>query len=412
MAIERLTALGVSRLREPGMYPDGGNLWVQVSPSGTKSWALRYTLNGKARQAGLGSLLDLTLSEARDLAREARRLLKEGRDPIEERRAKLAAQRADVAKTLTFKQAAERFIAAHKAGWKSEKHAEQWTATLTSYAYPVVGDLAASAIDTALVLKVLEPIWTGKPETASRVRGRVESVLSWATARGYRTGPNPAAWRGHLDRLLPAKSKVKKVRNHPAVPIDEVPALTAALRASPSSSSSALQFMLLTAGRTGEIIGATWHEIDTNAKTWVVPASRMKGAREHRVPLSDEALAILEALPREDGNPHLFLGGRKGHGLSNMSLLMLLKGLPDFSSYVPHGLRSSFRDWAGERTNFPRELAEQALAHQVGDETERAYRRADALERRRKLMAAWAKFATSEPRSPATDNVIGIRKNA
>jgi len=255
MALEKLSALAVTRAKKPGLYGDGGGLWLQLGPTGGKSWCFRFTLNRKARQMGLGSVADLSLAEARDLAREARRLLKEGKDPIEERRAKLAAQRADHATTLSFKQAAERYISSHKAGWKSEKHADQWTATLTNYAYPIVGDLPVSTVDTTLILQVIEPVWTTKPETASRVRGRIESVLSWATARGYRSGPNPAAWRGHLDRLLPAKAKVKQVRNHPAVPIDEVPALTAALRASPSSSSSALQFMLLTAARTGEVIG-------------------------------------------------------------------------------------------------------------------------------------------------------------
>lgn len=410
MAIERLTALAVSRVSKPGMHADGGNLWLQISPAGTKSWAIRYTLAGKARQMGIGSVLDVSLSEARDMAREARRLLNAGQDPIEERRARQAAKRADDAKTLTFRQAAERFIAAHTAGWRSEKHADQWRATLQNYAHPTLGDLPVSAIDTAMVLTALENVWTAKPETASRVRGRIESILSWAIARGFRTGPNPAAWRGHLDRLLPAKSKVRRVQHHPAVPIDELPALMTALRANPSSSSSALQFMILSAARTAEVIGAVWDEVDLQAKTWVIPAERMKSAREHRVPLSDEAVTILDGLPREKGNPHLFLGGRKGRGLSNMAMLALLKGLPAFSAYVPHGLRSSFRDWCGERTAFPRELAEQALAHVVGDETERAYRRSDALERRRKLMTAWARFATRDPASGgATDNVRPIR---
>lgn len=411
MAIERLTALTVARVSKPGLYSDGGNLWVQVSPSGSKSWAIRFTLNGKSRQMGIGSVSDVTLAEARDVAREARRLLKDGRDPIEERRAKLAAQRADDAKMLTFKQAAERFIESHRAGWKSEKHAGQWSATLSAYVYPVVGDLAVAAIDTGLVLKTLEPIWAQKAETASRVRGRVEAVLSWATARGYRSGPNPAAWRGHLDRLLPARAKVATVRHHPAVPVDDVPKLMAALRKNGSSSALALQFLVLTAARTGEIIGAKWPEFDLKSKTWIVPADRMKSHREHRVPLSDESIAILEELPRESGNQHIFLGGRQGRGLSNMSLLMLMKGMPEFAEYVPHGLRSSFRDWAGSRTAFPRELAEEALAHVVGDQTERAYRREPAVERRRKLMAAWARFSTAEP-TGASNAVIELVRPA
>lgn len=407
MALEKLSALAVARAKTPGLYGDGGGLSLQVGPSGSKSWSFRFTLAGKARQMGLGAVADISLVEARDMAREARRLLRDGKDPIEERRAKLAAQRAEDGRSLTFKLAAERFIESHKAGWKSAKHADQWLATLTTYAFPTLGEISVSAVDTPLVMKAIEPIWIEKPETASRVRGRVESILSWASARGLRSGPNPAQWRNHLDRLLPPKSKVRRVKHHPAVPVADLPAFMAALRENVSSSSRALQFAVLTAARTTEIIKCTWDELDLKARVWNVPSERMKSGRPHRVPLSTEAIAVLEAVPRERGNNFVFLGGKPGKGLSNAAMLELMKGMPPFSEFVPHGCRSTFRDWVFDRTTFGRELAEQALAHVVESDTEAAYKRSDALERRRRLMQAWARFACSPPVSVASgENVV------
>lgn len=361
---------------------------------------------------GLGALADVSLADARDAAREARRLLRDGVDPIEARKARLAVARADSAKTITFQEASKQFIAAQQAGWKSAKHGDQWSATLERYCFPSIGDTRVADIDTGLVLKILEKdqFWETKPETASRVRGRVEAILDWARVRGFRSGDNPARWRGHLDAILPAKAKVKAVRHHPALPIDELPGFWRELRALQSSSARALAFLILTASRTSEVIGARWAEVDMKAKVWTVPGPRMKSGREHRVPLSSAAMTLLQVLPTEQGNPFVFIGAKEGRALSNMALLELMRGLRPESGFVPHGLRSTFRDWAGERTNFPRDLVEHALAHQVGDAVERAYRRGDGLERRRRLMDAWAGFA--EHGSKARQNVVDMRSGS
>ncbi|CAN7401995.1 tyrosine-type recombinase/integrase [Bosea sp. LjRoot237] len=414
MAIERLTALGISRLSKPGMYADGGNLWLQVSPAGTRSWSIRFTINGKARQMGIGSVLDVSLSEARNMAREARRLLNAGEDPIEARKARLEAQLVADAKTLTFKDAAERYLASHKAGWKSEKHAAQWQATLSKFAYPVFGDLSVAAIDTGLVLKAIEPIWKSKAETASRVRGRVESILSWATARGYRSGPNPAAWRSHLDRLLPAKTKVVKVKHFAAMPFDDLPGFMAELRSKDFVSARALEFTILCASRTGETIGARWSEIDLDQALWTLPGERMKAAKPHRVALSERAIKILKGLPREgQGDGYIFMGSRQDRPLSNMALLEALRGMRPDAGLTVHGFRSSFRDWVAECTSFPSEVVEMALAHRVSDAVEAAYRRGDLLVKRRRLAEAWSGFCGAELASAGKGGrVVAIGKRA
>jgi integrase len=395
--IHKLSAAKVARLTKPGAYGDGGNLWLKVTKGDTKagptiwkSWFFRFG----DRWMGLGPLHTVSLAEARDKARRLRAIRLEGIDPIEARRGVRLTARANTAKLITFKDAATKYIAAHKAGWRSEKHAQQWAATLTRYADPIIGDMAVTDIDTAHVLKVLEPIWNSKTETASRVRGRMESVLDWAKARHYRTGDNPARWRGHLDKLLPAKTKVRKVKHHDAMPFADVPAFVAELRDNDSLSARALEFTILTAARTGETIGARWSEIDLAAKVWTVPAERTKSAREHRVPLTERALEILAGLPLEEDNDPVFIGARRGKGMSNMAMLELLRGMIE-NGLTVHGFRSSFRDWAGERTNFPREIAETALAHVLTDKTEAAYRRGDALEKRRQLMAAWARYCAT-----------------
>jgi integrase len=404
----RLTALRVQRAKAPGMYADGGGLYLQVSEGGA-SWIYRYMLNKRAREMGLGPLALFGLSEARAKALDARRLRHEGIDPIEARKAQRMRARLDAAKTTTFGQCAEAYIKAHRAGWRNGKHAAQWEATLATYAGPIIGALPVQAIDTSLVHKVLEPIWATKPETASRLRGRIESILDWAKVRGYREGENPARWRGHMDKLLPPSSKVRKVEHHAALPYAELPGFLVALREHQGIVARALEFTILTAGRTGEVIGARWSEFDLLDKTWTVPAGRMKAGREHRVPLPTRALVILEEMQarRRADDGFVFPGGKPGQPLSNMAFLMLLRrmGRGDLTT---HGFRSSFRDWVAERTNFPSEVAELALAHSVGNPVEAAYRRGDLFEKRRRLMDAWADFCTRAP--PEQGKIVSLAK--
>ena len=397
--IGRLTALKVDKAREPGMYPDGGGLYVRVTPEGTKQWVLRYMLNRRARWMGLGPVALYGLHEAREKAREARRLRHEGVDPIDARRAERARQRLAEAKAVTFKQCAEAYINAHRAGWRNDKHAGQWSATLSTYAYLKIGALPVQAIDTALVLKVLEPIWATKPETAGRLRGRLENILDFAKARGYREGENPARWRGHLDKLLPALSKVRQVEHHAALPYTELPNFLTRLREQEGTSARALEVAILTAARTSEILGARWSEVNILEKTWTIPAERMKARREHRVPLSSRAFAILTEMQaaRESDEPFVFPGGKPGQPLSNMAFLMLLRrmGRTDLTA---HGFRATFKTWASERTSFQNEIVEAALAHTIGGKVEQAYRRGDLFDKRQKLMDAWTNFC-EQPKS-------------
>lgn len=390
--INKLSAAGVAKERAPGLYGDGGGLYLQVAKGGSKSWIFRFMIAGKPRYMGLGSIDTFSLREARERAKEARKLVADGIDPIDARRERVAAARADDAKLVSFSEAAERYIKAHTAGWKNPKHADQWRNTLTTYAYPIIGPISVAKVDTAHIMQIIEPIWTDKTETASRVRGRIESVLDWATARRYRSGENPARWRGHLDKLLPARSKVAKVRHHPAMPYTDLPEFMQRLRALDSISAKALEFTILTAVRTSEAVGATEAEIDFRAKVLTIPAERMKANRPHRVPLSDRALEILKTTPREANNPYVFPGAKRGKPLSNMAMLELLQGMGGTEGLTVHGFRSTFRDWAAERSRCPREIAEAALAHVVKDKTEAAYQRGDLLEKRRRLMAAWGAF--------------------
>ena len=396
--IERLSALKVERVNKPGMYADGGGLYLRVTPEGAKNWVLRYMLDRRPRWMGLGPLALYGLQEARARALDARRKRHDGVDPIEARRAERAQQRLDAAKAITFKECAESYIASHRAGWRNDKHKYQWSATLSTYAYPAIGTLPVQAVDTALVLKVLEPIWTVKPETAGRVRQRIESILDVAKVRGYRDGENPARWRGHLDKLLPARSKVRAVEHHAALPYAQLPALLASLREREAVSARALEFLILTAGRTGEVIGARWGEIDLLDKTWTVPAARMKTHRDHRVPLSARAVAILQDMQeaRDGDNAFVFPGPRPGKPLSNVALLRLLErmGLNDLTV---HGFRATFKTWASERTSTQNEIVEASLAHTIGGKVEQAYRRGDMFEKRRRLMQQWATFCSSPP---------------
>jgi integrase len=389
--IGKLTTVRVRQARRRGLYGDGGGLFLQVSLNGAKSWVFRFKQAGKLRVMGLGAEHTISLSEARDIARECRKLRLIGKDPIEERKAARSAARLEAAKVITFRECAETFMAVHKAGWRNEKHAAQWLATLNAYVYQHLGGLSVQAVDVAVVMKVLEPIWNEKPETASRVRGRIESILDWAIARGYRRGENPARWRGHLENLLPKRSKVRRIEHHAALPYSELGAFMAELRRQEAVGARALEFTILTAARTGEVIGARWDEFNVAERLWTISPERMKAGKEHRVPLSDAAMAIIHRMQLIRVGEFVFPGAKRGRPLSSMAMLMVMRrmGRGDLTT---HGFRSSFRDWAAERTNFPAEVAEMALAHTVSDKVEAAYRRGDLFQKRRQIMGAWASF--------------------
>jgi integrase len=402
----KLTAVAVSNKTKRGRYADGGGLYLQVSEWGTKAWIFRYMIAGRARTMGLGDIHTFSLKEARDRARAARQLLADGIDPLLEKQKRKDAARIEAARSITFNDAAERYIKAHQAAWKNGKHAEQWRNTLATYAGSIFGELPVAEIDTALVMRVLDPIWRDKTETASRVRGRVECVLDWAAVQGYRTGENPARWKGHLAKLLPGKTKISKVRHQPAMDWREIPEFMPELRGNISISAKALEFTILTAVRTSEAINAEWSEFDLDTKLWTVPGERMKAGRDHRVPLCDRTIQILKSIPRERGSAFVFPGAGAGKPLSNMAMLELLRGMR--TGLTVHGFRSSFRDWAAEATNFPRELAEAALGHVLADKTEAAYQRGDLLEKRRKLMQAWERYCS---RPAATGEVVQLVKS-
>jgi integrase len=400
---ERLKAVKVARVKTPGMYADGGGLYLQVT-KGTKginrSWIYRYTLAGKTREMGLGSLDLYGLAEARALALDARRLHHQRIDPIEHRRAARAQKQLDDAKAMTFRQCADAYVASHRAGWRNADHAAQWSSTLATYADPIIGVLPVQAIDTQLVLKVLQQhveaergpageFWQSRPETASRLRGRIENVLDWARVRGYRAAENPARWRGHLDHLLPARSKVRRVEHHAALPYAELPGFLVELRKHEGIAARALEFTILTAARKGEVIGMRWSEIDLAEKVWMVPAQRMKSGREHRVPLSARALVILQEMqalrPVADADAYVF-------AIKKKSMLDLLHTLRP--GLTVHGFRATFKTWASDRTSFQNEIVEAALAHVTGSKVEQAYQRGDLFEKRRRLMQQWAAFTT------------------
>lgn len=386
-----LGPLQVSRLKVPGAHAVGGvaGLQLKINDAGARSWVLRTMVSGKRRDMGLGGYPDVTLSQARDKARTARAQVSEGIDPIQARQAARSASAAALAKSKTFDECVTAFIKAKSGEWGNAKHREQWDTTLADYAGPFIGKLLVQDIDVTNVLAVLEPIWTTKTETASRLRGRIESVLDWAAARGYRDGDNPARWRGRLDQLLAKPKKLIKRQHYEAVPVDEVGGVLAKIKQIQGSSARGLEFVIYTAGRSGEVRGARWPEIDLQNKIWTVPAERMKGKKEHRVPLSNQALQLLDALPRFAEHDLLF-PGRNNVPLSDMSMRRCMRRMG--LTAVPHGFRSTFRDWAAERTNFPRDMAEMALAHAIGSEVEAAYRRGDMLAKRAKMMQAWADF--------------------
>ena len=390
--LQKLSYKAVEKKTKPGYYADGGGLYLQIGPSGNKSWLFRYMLNRKRHEMGLGSVLAVSLAEARGKAGDCRRLLAERIDPIETRDRERVRQALETAKAITFSKCAESFIKAHQADWKNEKHREQWQNTINTYCEPVFGTLPVQRIDTTLVLRVLEPIWTPKPETAGRVRGRIERVLDWAKVRGYRDGENPARWRGHLDTLLPSLKKSRRVKHHAALPFRDVGAFMVELRAAEGIAARALELLVLSATRTTETVAARWPEFDLDAATWVIPPERVKTHKEHRVPLSAQAVRLMRSLQqrRIDGEDFVF-PWRPGKPLSNNALLTLLErmGRGDITG---HGFRSTFRDWASETTNYPHEVCEMALAHAVGSAVEAAYRRGDLFEKRRRLMSDWAKY--------------------
>ena len=399
----RLTAVFVRQVNKPGRYHDGAGLYLQVRSAQEKSWLFRYHRN-KPRWMGLGRLRDVSLTEARTAAAKCRKQLLAGIDPLETRQVVRRQALLETAARVTFKDATDRFIASHQVAWRNVKHHSQWRNTLSTYAYPVFGHIAVGAIDTGLIVKALEPFWISKPETASRLRGRIERVLDWAKARGYRQGENPARWRGHLDHLLPARRKVRAVRHHAALPYTEIPGFMGELRAREGVSARALEFTVLTACRTGEAIGARWDEIDLAAKVWTVPADRMKADKEYTVPLSQRAVEILTELLR-DTSGFLFPGAKEGKPISNMAMLELLRGMKG-KGFTVHGFRSSFRDWAGDCTNFSREIIEHALAHKIKDKAEASYRRSDALEKRRQLMVTWCAYCCS---AVAASGVVALQ---
>ena len=420
-----LTAMKV-KMAKPGRYGDGRGLYLLVRPNDTRFWLFRYTVDGRMREMGLGPVEwsstaaapagapmlapdgpnpARTLAEARHLAGDLHRKVRMGVDPLAER----DAEKTKAGAVVTFAEVADRYIAAHEAGWRNAKHRQQWRNTIDTYATPILGKLAVTAIDTGAVMRVMEPIWREKPETASRLRGRIESVLDFATARGWRTGDNPARWRGHLDNLLPAPGKIARVQHHAALPWREIGAFMSDLGKQDGVAALALRFTILTAARTGEAVGASWSEIDLQEKVWTVPGERMKAGREHQVPLSTGAMAVLAEVAKLRTDPvpgaPVFPGAKAGKPLSNMALLMLLRRM-ERGDLTAHGFRSTFRDWCGEATNHQREVAEQALAHTLSNKVEAAYARGPMLEKRRRLMEDWAVFCA---RVPLPADVVALR---
>jgi integrase len=389
--INKLSDLAVKHAKARGLYGDGGGLYLQVGPTGGKSWLFRYMIDGRARAHGLGPVQTISLKEARQRALDCRKQVLDGIDPKAEKDSVRAARRAEVRKLHTFKECAEAYMRANSAAWKNDKHASQWRSTLETYVYPEIGQLPVGQIDVGMVLRVLEKdgLWTVKNETASRVRGRIETVLDYAKARKFRDGENPAAWKGNLDHILPARRSVQKVEHHAALPYDEIGGFMRDLREMAGVAARGLEFAILTACRTGEVIGARWSEVDLDRRIWTIPAERMKAGREHRVPLSEPTLSILREMSQLRIGEFVFPGGKIDKPLSNMAFLTLLRRMKR-TDVTAHGFRSTFRDWAAERTSYPAEVAEMALAHSVGDKVEAAYRRGDLFEKRDRIMAEWA----------------------
>ncbi len=418
---KELSALAVSKLKTDGRYAVGGvdGLYLRVV-GGSRAWVLRIAVGSRVdsdgrtsvhrRDVGLGSYPEVSLAEARDRARELRKQVRDGVDPVLKRQAVKVQLALETAKAKTFEECADAYIDANRAGWKNEKHAQQWQNTLATYVHPKFGHLPVASIDTGMVLDVLQQsvgsagqtLWLNKTETASRLRGRIESILDWATFRGYRQGNNPARWKGHLEHELPARNKVQKVEHHAALPYAEMAAFMAELRLKEGVSARALEFAILTAARSGEVRGAKWSEIDLEVRIWAIPGERMKAGKEHRVPLANEVITLLKELPREEGVDQVFLAP-KGGQLSDMALTSVLRRMGR-SGLTQHGFRSTFRDWAGETTAYPREVCEHALAHRLADGVEAAYQRGDLLAKRAGLMSDWARYCSTVSHDQVASN--------
>ena len=393
--LHRLSALQVAREVDPGYYADGGGLHLQITLSGSRSWIFRYQLAKRSREMGLGALSSISLAEARAEAARCRKLLSEGVDPIEARRAERERAAQASPDVLVFSQAAADYITRYKGSWKNKKHGQQWENTLGTYAYPILGKVDVRDVDTSMVVRVLQPIWLKKPETANRVRGRIEAILDAAKALGKRSGENPARWRGHLDKILPKRDRARKVKHHPALPYTEIPGFMADLAARPAPAARVLHLLILTCVRTSEALLARPEEFDLERRVWTVPADRMKMEKELRVPLSSAAVRIVREAMKTAAHGYLFPGQRKGKPLSNMAMLNMLERM-GYRDITVHGFRSTFRDWVAESTEYPDSLAEMALAHAVESKVEGAYRRGDMLERRRAMMEEWGRYCESK----------------
>jgi len=403
----KLTAKRILKfLKTPGRYGDGDGLYLQVNTPGRASWILRYERDGRERAMGLGALVDFNLAEARQRAKTKRQLLADGIDPLDHKQAKREQDRLEAARNVTFKQCAEQYYDAHADEWSNARHRQQFTSSMRDHVYPIIGSTWVGAIDEPLVLKTLAPIWKIKTVTAKRVRNRIAAVLDYAAACKYRTGTNPARWEGHLEHLLPAPEKIAAVKDHAALPHGELATFIIGLRKVEGVPARALEFLILTATRTNEVAEANWDEVKFEERAWVIPAERMKASREHRIPLPDRAIEILKQLPREAGNPYVFIGSKPGTNIGPVAMYRLLRTLSDGISV--HGFRSSFSDWAHDTTGYSNHVIELSLAHSIGNATERAYRRSDLLVKRRRLMDDWTKYCTT-PKTAAPATVVPMR---
>lgn len=389
--VNKLTDRTVKSKTERGLYSDGNGLNLQITKAGVKSWLFRFMLDGKAREMGLGPIHEVTLSQARLDALDCKKMVREGIDPIEDRKQRLMNRKVANKPMPDFKDCAEKYMRAHSPSWRNAKHQQQWANSLTNHVYPKLGSMPVNTIERSHIMQVLDPIWRDKTETAKRIRGRIETVLSWATVQGFREGENPARWRGHLDNLLPKPSALKKEKHFAALPYQEIKSFMDELRQREANSANALRLIILTATRSSEARSATWSEFDLDKATWTIPAERMKAQKEHIIPLCKEAVELINALPHMASNDYLFAGVRSGKPLSDMVFAALMKRMGR-TGITTHGFRSTFRDWAAEQTAFPREVIEAALSHKLKDKVEAAYFRSNLLDKRRELMDKWADY--------------------
>lgn len=406
--INKLSDRGIKSQNKSGRYADGNGLYLQVSTSGAKSWLFRYMLDGKSREMGLGSIRTETLSQAREKAKHCKKLLKSGTDPIRDRQERIAIEKADNKEMLSFQKCTEGYLKSHSASWRSARHAEIWLSSVKRFAYPIIGSIHVNKIERRHIMNILDPIWREKTDTASRLRGRLESILNWATVQEYRKGDNPARWRGYLDQLLPKPSEIHTVKHFAALPYRKINSFTTKLKEREALSALALRLIILTACRSIEMREAEWSEFDLERATWTIPNERMKMKKEHVIPLCEEALEVLQSIPRTDDSKHLFTGPRSKKPMSDVVFKKLMERM-GVTGITTHGFRSTFRDWAAEQTSFPREVIEACLAHQLKDKTEAAYFRSNLLDKRRELMNKWAEY--TQQVALESGQVISINKN-